>query len=266
MDAPGLVFLCRDSGTRDADPFDAPFSTRYDEQDAYCIFDDVEVPKTDVFIDGDLGVYNTVMGDSPWWPNIMQQTTVRALTKMEFLYRLAGRMAEAVNDTSDKTTEMLGEIQTYVEMTRTALLCAEDRAITWEDGGVFPEGRAMHPARALIPVWMIRINEILRSIGGANLLATPSRGQLDDPRIRALCDEFIPGARDVSAEHRSEVFRMAWDFLGSSLGSRNELYERHYLGSPGRTWLTSEKFYSAANKARGDDLIRRFLAGARARS
>ncbi|MDG2111740.1 MAG: 4-hydroxyphenylacetate 3-hydroxylase N-terminal domain-containing protein, partial [Actinomycetota bacterium] len=31
MDAPGLVFLCRDSGTRLADPFDAPFSTRFDE-------------------------------------------------------------------------------------------------------------------------------------------------------------------------------------------------------------------------------------------
>ncbi|MFZ4718726.1 MAG: 4-hydroxyphenylacetate 3-hydroxylase N-terminal domain-containing protein, partial [Ilumatobacteraceae bacterium] len=45
MDAPGLVFLCRDSGLRAAaDPVDAPFSTRFDEQDAYCIFDDVEVP------------------------------------------------------------------------------------------------------------------------------------------------------------------------------------------------------------------------------
>ncbi len=266
MDAPGLVFLCRDSATRHADPLDAPFSTRFDEQDAYCIFDDVEVPKQQVFIDGDIGVYNSVMHAGPWWPNIMQQTMIRALTKMEFLYRLAGRMAEAVNDGSERTADLLGEIQTYVEMTRSALIAAEDHAETWEDGGVFPEGRAMHPARALIPVWMVRISEILRVIGGANLLATPSRAQLDDHRIAALCDEFIPGAGAVTAAERSQVFRLAWDFVGSALGSRNDLYERHYLGSPTRTHLTIERLYAAPNRARGDELIERFLTEVRNRS
>ena len=70
MDAPGLVFLCRDSGIRPtANAVDAPFSTRFDEQDALCIFDDVEIPKADVFIDGDVAVYNQVMGLSSWWPS-----------------------------------------------------------------------------------------------------------------------------------------------------------------------------------------------------
>ena len=266
MDAPGLVFLCRDSGTRDADPFDAPFSSRYDEQDAYCIFDDVEIPKQDVFIDGEVEVYNTVMHLSPWWANIMQQTTIRALTKMEFLYRLAGRMAEAVNDRSERTVDLCGEIQSYVEMTRNALQCAEDHAETWEDGGVFPEARALHPARALIPKWMVRINEIIRIIGGANLLATPTRAQLEDERIAALCAEFIPGAGDVSADERAELFRLAWDFVGSTLGSRNELYERHYLGSPLRTHTTIERLYAGPNRERGDELIDRFTSHVRARS
>ena len=35
-----------------------------------------------------------------WWPNIMQQTTMRALTKLEFAYGLACRMADAVGDQS----------------------------------------------------------------------------------------------------------------------------------------------------------------------
>ena len=55
---------------------------------------------------------------------------------------------------------MIGEIQTYVEMTRSALMAAVDHPETWEDGGVYPAGRAMHPARALFPKWMIRINQI----------------------------------------------------------------------------------------------------------
>ena len=63
-----LVFLCRDSAsTPGADPFDRPLSTRFDEQDAFVIFDDVEVPRDRVFIDADPDVYNSVMGPTAWW-------------------------------------------------------------------------------------------------------------------------------------------------------------------------------------------------------
>ena len=101
MDTPGLIFLCRDSAaTVGSNSFDHPLSSRFDEQDAFAIFDDVEVPRERVFIDGDIDVYNSVMGPTAWWANIMQQTTIRALTKLEFAYGLAMRMAEAVNDNS----------------------------------------------------------------------------------------------------------------------------------------------------------------------
>ena len=121
MDTPGLIFLCRDSAaTVGSNRFDHPLSSRFDEQDAFAIFDDVEVPRERVFIDGDIDVYNSVMGPTAWWANIMQQTTIRALTKLEFAYGLALRMAEAVNDISPTTIEMLGELSTYVEVTRSA--------------------------------------------------------------------------------------------------------------------------------------------------
>jgi aromatic ring hydroxylase len=266
MDAPGLVFLCRDSATRpDADPLDAPFSTRFDEQDAYCIFDDVEVPKHDVWIDGDVDAYNSVTGPSMWWPNIMQQTTIRALTKLEFLYGLATRMAEAVNDVSERTLEMLGEIQSYVEMTRSGLIVAVEHAHTWEGGGVYPEARALHPLRSLLPEWFTRINEILKTIGSHNMLAAASRGQLDDPRLRRLLDEFLPGANGVTAEERSTIFRLAWDVVGSALGSRNELYERNYLASSKTNRIATHLFYSEGNRRRGDELIEMFLTATRAR-
>jgi aromatic ring hydroxylase len=45
LDTPGLKFLCRDSASAPgADPFDKPLSSRFDEQDAFCTFDDVLVP------------------------------------------------------------------------------------------------------------------------------------------------------------------------------------------------------------------------------
>lgn len=267
MDAPGLIFLCRDSAARpDADPFDAPFSTRFDEQDAYCIFDDVEVPRENVWIDGNNDVYNSVMLPSSWWPNIMQQTTIRALTKLEFAYGLATRMAEIVNDVSPGTLERLGEMLSYVEATRNAVLISEENCKTWPDGGVYPEARALHPMRSILPAWFARVNEILKILGSHNLLATASRGQLDDERLRPLIDEFLSGADGHDAEERAAIYRLAWDFVGSSLGSRNELYERNYLASAKTNRIGSHAMYSDANRARANELIDGILVGARARA
>ena len=236
MDTEGLIFLCRDSAaTVGSNRFDHPLSSRFDEQDAFVIFDDVEVPRERVFIDGDIEVYNSVMGPTAWWPNIMQQTTIRALTKLEFAYGLACRMAEAVNDASAPTLEMLGELSSYVEVARNAVLLSEEHAYDRGDGAVFPDGRPMHPMRSLLAVWYPRVREILLLIGSHNLLAAPSRGMLDDTRLRPLIDEFLHGANDVDAERRAAIYRLAWDFIGSGLGGRNELYERNYLASPRTT-------------------------------
>ena len=266
MDAPGLVFLCRESGLQpNRNPVDAPFSTRFDEQDALCIFDNVEIPKRNVFIDGNLDVYNKVMGKSQWWPNIMQQTPIRALTKLEFAYGLLVRMADAVNDNSERTMEMLGEVVGYIEVTRNAILLSELNATKWEDGGVYPEARALHPMRAFLPDWFTRVNDIIKIVGSHNLLAAASHGALEDPRINALMNEFQPGANGLSASARSEVYRVAWDFAGSLLGSRNELYERNYLTSARTNRMNFHRTYSEANRQRGNELVDKLLADARSR-
>jgi aromatic ring hydroxylase len=206
------------------------------------------------------------MGRSSWWPNIMQQTTIRALTKLEFAYGLLVKMAEAVNDTSERTLELLGEVLGYVEVTRNAILIAELNATTWEDGGVYPEARALHPMRALLPDWFARVNEIIKIVGSHNLLAAASQGQLADPRLSALMNEFQPGAKGMTAEERSAIYRTAWDFAGSLLGSRNELYERNYLRSARSNRVMSNVLYSAANRARGAHLVEKLLTDARARA
>ena len=95
MATPGLKFLCRDSLSA-GNPIDHPLSSRFDEQDAFVIFDDVEVPRDRVFIDGNHEVYNTAVATS-WPPNFMQQTSIRAQTKLEFAYGMATRMVEATN-------------------------------------------------------------------------------------------------------------------------------------------------------------------------
>lgn len=240
MDIPGLRFLCRDSASVDTNPFDRPLSSRFDEQDAFVIFDDVEIPKDRMFLDGGPGsvfVYNNC-GRSGLLDNMTTQSTIRALTKLEFAYGLASRMAEAIGDYSPSTMEMLGEILSYVEVTRNAIHAST--AEGYDNGGVFfPGSRAITPMRSLLAVWFPRVNEIITLIGSHNLLATPSLALLQDPDTRPLIDEFLHGADGTDAVERAALFRLAWEFVGSQLGGRNALYERFYLTSAGRNRLMS---------------------------
>ena len=88
---------------------------------------------------------------------------------------------------------------------------------------------------------MPRVNEIIKLIGAHNLLATPTRSELDNPELRPLIDRYYPGA-DVDAETRIAIFRTAWDLVGSALAGRIELYERFYLAS-------SQRMYQVAHTA-----------------
>jgi 4-hydroxyphenylacetate 3-monooxygenase oxygenase component len=234
LDTPGLKFLCRDSAAAPgADPFDKPLSSRFDEQDAFCIFDNVLVPWNRVFIDGDVPIYNS-MRETGYHISMTTQSAIRALTKLEFAYGLATRMAELIGDHSPATTEMLGELAAYVRLTQNAIDLSLEQAWERSDGVWFPNGAALEPMRSILPMWMPRVAEIITLIGSHNLLTTPSRAELEDPRLRPLIDEMLHGADGAGADERAQVFRLAWDLVGSSLGGRGFLYERFYLTSAAR--------------------------------
>ena len=252
---PGLKFLCRDSVSRGTNRFDHPLSSRFDEQDAFVIFDDVEVPRERIFIDGNVDVYNQVL-TTGWYPNVMQQTTIRAHTKLEFAYALGCKMAELIGDKSPATMELLGELVGYAELTRAALRTAEAEAFHWGNGVWFPNGDPLVQLRHFLPMWFPRVNEILRLIGSHNLLATPTESQIRDPELGPLIARYLQGAGGASAEQRIRVFRLAWDFVGSALGGRGEQYERFYLASAARNRLLAHLF---APKDRGRKLVEQFL-------
>ncbi|MCC8429819.1 4-hydroxyphenylacetate 3-hydroxylase [Reyranella aquatilis] len=259
LDTPGLKFLCRDSAAAPgADPFDRPLSSRFDEQDAFCIFDDVLVPWDRVFIDGDVEIYNS-MRQTGFTINMTTQSTVRALTKLEFAYGLATRMAELIGDHAPATMEMLGELACYVRMTANALELSLEQAAPREDGVWFPRGAPLEPLRAMLPVWMPRVAEIITLIGSHNLLTTPSRAQFDDPGLRPLIDEMLGGADGAAADDRAAVFRLAWDFVGSALAGRGFLYERFYLTSAARNkQMLHQRFFDRTrSQALVDDMLSR---------
>jgi 4-hydroxyphenylacetate 3-monooxygenase oxygenase component len=255
MTTPGLKFICRDSFSGPRDARDFPLSSRFDEQDAFVIFDDVEVPRERLHINCNLAVYNQVMRTG-WPPNIMQQTMIRAQTKLEFAWGLAARMCETINAVQPPNAQMLGEIWTYAEIARACVQAAEDNAHEFGNGVWFPDGGPLVALRASLPQWFPRVNEVIRLLGSHNLFAAPTAAQFADPTLRPLIDQYLRGAGDVAADERARVFRLAWDFAGSALASRGEQYERFYLASGARNQQMAHMF---APRVRADRLVDRFL-------
>src|SRR4029079_2764977 len=114
--------------------------------------------------------------------------------------------------------------------------------------------------RALLPGWMTRANDILKGLGSHNLLCTPTLEALDDPELGPRLRRSRPGAAGGDAAERARAFRLAWDFAGSALGSRVDLYERFYLGSAARNFTLNHVLARGAREwTEVDDFCR--LAG-----
>ena len=255
ISTPGLKFLCRDSMSMERNDFDHPFSGRFDEQDAFVIFDDVEVPRERVFIDGNVDVYNSVMTKT-WMPNIMQQTMIRAQVKLSFAWALGRRMAKVINDNSEATQKMLGEIWCYAEFARSAIANSETEAVAHRDNFWTPSAQPLYALRCMLPFWFPKVSEYLKLIGSHYMFSAPRAANMKDPEMKHLIDLYLGGAADVTAEDRAQVFRLSWDFVGTEMAGRNEQYERFYLGSGSRNL---QNVLRVAKTAESDGLVDQFL-------
>jgi aromatic ring hydroxylase len=255
MATPGLRFICRDSYSKQRDPYDYPLSSRFDEMDAVVIFDDVEIPSERVFLDGDTVGYSEVITDTGWRGHIMHQAFTRAYVKLNFALGLGHLIANASGVVRfDHIQEKLGQIWNMTELCRSALVAAEAGARV-DDGGVMcPDERPFVALRGEMPKWLPRVNEYLQLIGGGGFMATPSRADIEGPLGEEIATYFQSAGAE--AERRIRLFRLAWDFLGSELGGRGELYERFYLSD---SWRMTALAYTIADKSFPESLVEPFL-------
>jgi 4-hydroxyphenylacetate 3-monooxygenase oxygenase component len=252
---PGLRFICRDSYSRQRDAFDYPLSSRFDEMDCVVIFDDVEIPKERVFLDGDTVGYSEVITDTGWRGHIMHQAFTRAYVKLCFALGLGHVIANTTGVVRfDHIQEKLGQIWAMSELARSALVSAEAGARIDDGGVMYPDDRPFLALRGEMPKWLPRCNELLQLIGGGGFMATPSRADIDGPLHDEIEQYFQAAGAD--AERRIRLFRLAWDFLGSELGGRGELYERFYLSD---SWRMTALAYQIADKSFPESLVEQFL-------
>lgn len=229
-DSPGLRFIAREPyghGNR----FDRPLASRFDEMDAVAVFDDVLVPWDRVFINQDHEQVRNI-----WRVNSNaftgHQTSVRLLSKLEFAAGVARRATEMVKtDGFPHVRDALGELTTYIELIRSAIVAAEATASPNDEGIFIPNVTPLYAVRNSGNRWYPRVREVMQQILAGGLLYQPASVTAFDSPIAPDIERFFRGP-ETGAEDRVKLMNVACDLAVHSFGSRQELYERLYAGDP----------------------------------
>lgn len=235
LNAPGLQIVCRRSFA-ETDQARYPLSSRFDEMDAVLLFDDVLIPWERVLIRGSAEGVFQAQQHQQLNQLAHHQTVVRLLTKLEFVAGVATATAQAIGaDHHLHVQEKLGELYTQVDTIEALLLAAEGQGQLNDQSVYLPDSVPLQTARNLGTRFYPRAIEVLKLIGAGGFIQVPSAPIGGDHALSPLFNKYYRGTQ-LGAEAKTALFQLGWELIGSTLGSRHDLYERFYTGDPIRTF------------------------------
>jgi 4-hydroxyphenylacetate 3-monooxygenase len=236
IDTPGLKFISRTSYERNArSVFDNPLSSRFDENDALLICDDVFVPWERMLVYRDVKAALLQWWGTAAYANFVHQAATRFWTKLEFLSGLAILIAKA-NNTYElpPVQNQIGKIMGWLNIAKSMVLAAEAAYEPVPGGGgvVRINNEIASAHRAMAGDIYPKVLQEIKLLAGGGLIQLPASGyDLRHQELGGLIAKYVrsPGH---PAEQRIKLFKLAWDALGSEFAGRHEQYERFYHGAP----------------------------------
>lgn len=242
VNTPGVHLISRESFASHSKD-DHPLSARFDEMDSVLVFDEALIPWEKVFIKDDPEAIWKLRNDLAVTALSYHQTVIRLISKLEFVTAVANELAIAIGVTQHlHIQEKLAELIIQLETVKGLLVAAEEQAQPNEGGVWLPAIYPLETARNLGTRYYPRALEILQQIGAGGLLQIPSQVSEVNGPVGPFIQKYYGGA-DRNATERIELFKLAWDLIGSPLASRHELYERFYSGDPVRTYANQYIHY-----------------------
>jgi 4-hydroxyphenylacetate 3-monooxygenase len=212
--------------------FDYPLTSRFDEADCFCVFDNVFVPWEHVFI-----YRNLEASRDQWWKTPAHlygnhQAQCRYATKLRFMMGLAKRMNEMTgNDAHPAVNIEMGELAAFVTIIDSMLQSHETVGPIDQDGVLWPSQATLYSVMALQSEFNGRMLEKIRELAGASMITLPSSAHdFDNPAMAADIARYMQAGKS-DAKTRMAVLRMAWDFIGTEFGNRHAQYEKFYGGA-----------------------------------
>ncbi len=234
VNAPGVKVYCRRPyATEQASAFDYPLSSRFDETDALVVFDKVFVPWESVFVYRNPERVRRQFFDTPAHVLGNSQAQIRLATKMKFVLGVARKIAEVNNlDGIPSVQEKLGELASLSSLVEGMVLAAESAAVTDSNGVVKPNPRFLYCAMGMQAEIYPRAIQLLRELAGGGVIQLPSsyRDLLSDV-TRPDMERYLHSPH-LPATKRVQLFKLAWDIIGSEFAGRHLQYEMFYAGAP----------------------------------
>jgi 4-hydroxyphenylacetate 3-monooxygenase len=184
-----------------------------------------------VFLSAHVELHNHLLRDTGFLSQIGHQILTRQVAKTTVMLGVAQLLSTTIGISGFLHVQAkLGEIITTLEALRSCLRRAEVDA-TPALGGVFvPQGDAIQAGQRLFAALHPRLIEILQLLGAGGYMMTPSEADMHGPMSQAIAN-YYQGA-GVAAYERIQLFRLAWDVVGDSFASRQQLNEREFSGDP----------------------------------
>ncbi|MBO0711551.1 MAG: Pyoverdin chromophore biosynthetic protein pvcC [Acetobacteraceae bacterium] len=236
ISAPGIKLICRTSYEKAAllagSPFDYPLSSRFDENDAIFVLDNVFIPWEDVFIYRDPKRVMSFFPASGFLHGIMFQGCTRFAVKLDFI---GGLLAKALRCTGGDELHgnqvLLGEVIAWRNLFWALSDAMANNPEKWKGDAVLPELKAAIAYRVFAPDAYPRIKDIVERIVTSALIYLPSSVKdFFNPAIEPYLDKYVRGSHGIAYKERIKILKLLWDAIGTEFGGRHELYERNYAG------------------------------------
>ncbi len=237
MNVPGVKLFCRASyemmATVMGTPFDYPLSSRFDENDAIFVFDNVLIPWEDVLLHRDVEKIKTFYPRSGFLNNYQFQGCTRLAVKLDFI---SGIVAKALRTTgADEfrgNQAMLGEIIAWRNLFWAIVDAMALSPVPWVGDTVLPGVQPGTSYRVFAGEAYGRIKEIVQKIVASALIYLPSSAlDLNNPEISKYLAKYVRGSNGIDYRERIKTMKLLWDAVGTEFGGRHELYEMNYAGN-----------------------------------
>jgi hypothetical protein len=207
-------------------------SSRFDENDAIFIMENVFIPWEDVFIYRDPARVMSFFPGTGFIHGAMFQGCTRYAVKLDFI---AGLLAKALRATGGDEARgnqvLLGEVLAWRHLFWSLSDSMANNPQPWNGDAVLPDLTAAHAYRVFGPESWPRIRDIVQKTVTSSLIYLPSSVRdFANPAINELLRRYVRGSHDIGHIERIKIMKLLWDAVGTEFAGRHELYERNYSG------------------------------------
>lgn len=232
LNASGVSIWSRKSYEQHAvSEFDNPLSTRFDENDAAVLFENVHVPWENVFCIDNVEMSREIYIRTPGHQMANHQANVRFLEKLNLILGITSKIVDMNSSRNVPAVQFtLGRLAAMQAALESMIMGQISEGEEHIPGYLTPSRRYVYGALNWCTTNHAEICDTVRELIGAGIFQMPADGSvLNDPKLREKFETYwsVPGQ---SASDRMKLLSLAWDLLGSDFAGRHMQYEKFYAG------------------------------------